>query len=78
MNTSGAGGLLPSEACGRTVLVGRRQISRTISAFRRLRKISPFSSSSRRRALKLSTCPFSQGMPGAMQAVLAATALIQS
>lgn len=55
MNTSGAGGLERNEACGRTVLQWRRQLSRMISASRRLWKTSPLSSSSRSRALKLST-----------------------
>jgi len=78
MRTSGAGGLQPREACGRTVSQCRRQLSRMISASRGLWKISPSSSASRSRALKLSTHPFSQGGPDAMKAVFEPTALIQS
>ena len=49
---------------GRQVCVA--QLSITILASARLWKISPFKSSSRSFALKLSQQPFSQGDPGSM------------
>jgi hypothetical protein len=43
-----------------------------------VQEISPSRSSSRMRALKLSMSPFSRGLPGAIEAVLAPTAAIRS
>lgn len=70
---SGAGGRSPSELCGRTVLSFLRKDSISTLASFTVWKISPFSSSSRSLPLKLSTDPFSHGLPGSMFSVFTPT-----
>jgi hypothetical protein len=74
----GTGGRYPKALWGLTVLSCRRQRSIRIWASRNGVKTSPLSSSSWKRALKLSQSPFSHGEPGGMNAVFAPTAPIQA
>lgn len=65
----GTGGRYPKELCGRTALYGCTYRLVSTCASCKVLKSSPFSNSSRIFELKRSQKPFSQGLPGPIEAV---------